>query len=166
MEITIRAVAANEFLSLHKLNSRWMGIALNEQADAILALQFRVLVENFRDSCFVTEVEGKVIGLLIGFAAQADEETCYIHALAIAPEYRRCGIGRMLVNTFCNNMVRRGRKSVSLVTWPENPGSRSFYDAAGFRPVVSGKPIRIHGIEASRDYYGKGRHMVVYTKKL
>lgn len=89
-------------------------------------------VENPCSHFFVAESMGKVVGY-IGMYCAADE--CYIDNLAVAPEYRRCGVGRLLLGHACDFSRDLGMSFISLEVRPSNKAAISLYTVLGFERV-------------------------------
>lgn len=98
-------------------------------------------------------VEG---GALLGFAEYrvvADEaELC---ELAVAPDARRRGCGRALVEHVAADAAARGARALFLEVRADNRPARALYAAAGFAPVG-----------ARRGYYADGVDAALYRRAL
>lgn len=87
----------------------------------------RSSLESPQNSFFVAE-EGELLGY-IGLLTAADQG--YILSVAVAPEHRRQGVGRALVNYVISAF--RGKLSfVSLEVRPSNTPAVSLYSSLGF----------------------------------
>ncbi len=85
-----------------------------------------------------------------GFSlALALGDECEILALGVAPQHRRWGIGRALLDSLCREACRLGRRSVVLEVAADNIAARTLYASAGFRQVG-----------CRRNYYRRGRQSV------
>jgi N-acetyltransferase len=96
------------------------------------ALLQRPFFSCFRDTSFVAEHEGDVVAFLVGFLSQSDPEEAYIHAVAIAPEWRGQGLASLLYKRFVDVARRHGRRRVRAITSPTNTGSLAFHRRLGF----------------------------------
>lgn len=65
-----------------------------------------------------------------GFAA-ADIQT-----IAVAPESRRGGLGRLIVRTLINEAIKRGATEVFLDVRADNPGAENLYLSLGFEQIA------------------------------
>lgn len=118
-------------------------------------------------TAFVAEAEGQVAGGVITYAIGSEPEaigadthpivvplieleneapqTHYVNALAVFPEYRGQGIGRMLLRKAGETP---GRNGTSLIVEDHKIPARQLYQSEGFveaarRPVVQGRGWRI-----------------------
>lgn len=56
----------------------------------------------------------------------------YIDTLAVMPEYRRCGVGRMLLNALCDKVFGMGFARVGLLVDQSNIEAEKLYNSMGF----------------------------------
>jgi len=82
--------------------------------------------------CYVVREEGRVVGYLCLWEV-ADE--LHITNIAVHPEVRRRGIGRLLLGTVLDEARRRGLRLVGLEVRPSNAGALRLYESFGFRVV-------------------------------
>lgn len=73
--------------------------------------------DHFKNTSFIVEEEGKIIGFLIGFLSQSYSNEAYIHFVGIHPGYRGKGIGKQLYNQFFDVIKQNGRNIVRCVTY-------------------------------------------------
>jgi [ribosomal protein S18]-alanine N-acetyltransferase len=73
---------------------------------------------------------GQVAGFLVTRSVAEGEHE--ILNLAVAPEFRRCGIGRTLLERF----MAQPRGSVFLEVRESNRGARDFYQSVGFKELT------------------------------
>jgi [ribosomal protein S18]-alanine N-acetyltransferase len=94
------------------------------------------------DAKAISEVAGLVgfFGLIaredcdpVGFAfAFSPGEECEIAALGVVSEWRRTGIGGALLDAVCDEVRRRGGRTIFLEVAADNAPARSLYAAHGF----------------------------------
>jgi ribosomal protein S18 acetylase RimI-like enzyme len=84
----------------------------------------------FRDTSFVTEVDGALAGFLCGFRSQTFDEEAYIHFVGVDPAHRGAGVARALYERFFEAVAPRS--TIRAVTSPRNEGSIAFHRALGF----------------------------------
>ena len=60
------------------------------------------------------------------------DETAHLNLLAVAPEYRRQGLGRQLVDWLSASALEAGVSQVNLELRANNAGAEAFYAALGF----------------------------------
>lgn len=92
----------------------------------------------------------------LGFvlARQAADEAEFL-TLAVAPAWRRQGVGRRLVEDCLAALARALVGRVFLEVAADNAAARGLYGALGFQPVGR-----------RRDYYGPGRDALVLARPL
>lgn len=117
---------------------------------------------HFRQTSFVAEHEGRVVGFLVGFVSQTFKEVAYIHFVGIHPEFRRNGIGRLLYEQFFEAVQTLDCSLVRCVTSPVNKSSVAFHLGMGFSVEPSEKTIE--GIPVAENYDGKGEDRVLLFK--
>lgn len=88
-------------------------------------------------SSLVAELEGKVIGFVIGDARgweySVAENIGWIDTIGVDPDYQRKGIAKMLMTEMINNLKKEGvEKIYTFVNWRDWNLLR-FFDASGFR---------------------------------
>lgn len=121
-------------------------------------------------TCFVAESEGSVGGYLFSLPWEflnpprlnshecrlpLNPDCLYLHDLAIAPEWRKVGAGRALVDAFVARLEPLGLGRASLIAVQ---GSSSYWRRYGFQPVPLTEELR-----EKLSSYGDG---VVYMEKL
>lgn len=81
----------------------------------------------------VAEVSRKVVGYILGYVKP--DKSGSIKTLAVAPDYRRQGIGKKLVNFIIQKLKKKGIKEIFLHTRIKNRVASSFYKKLGFRTI-------------------------------
>ena len=138
------------------LDRWWGGRDLSHLA---LPLFFR----HFRDTSFVLEDRGEVVGFLVGFVSQSDPEEGYIHLVGVHPGRRQRGLARWLYEAFFEEVRGRGCTVVRCATTPGNAGSISFHHSLGFETEGDGSS---GGVPVFRDYDGPGEDRVLLRRSL
>ena len=113
------------------------------------------------NNALVAEVNGQVVGAVVAYdGAQlhplrqktlsvihkynpnfimADDETqpgeYYLDALAVLPEYRRLGIGKMLLRALQDHVAKGNHPCIGLLVDYDNPHAERLYQSVGFRRV-------------------------------
>src|ERR1044071_601997 len=72
----------------------------------------RPFFTEFRNTSFVVERDGELVAFLVGFLSQSNPEDAYIHAVAVAPTWRRRGLGPLLYERFVEVARRHGRTRI------------------------------------------------------
>lgn len=129
---------------------------------------------NLRNS-LVAEAEGQIAGLMLGYGLpdpyempdlakvsevivpllQLEAEVpgyWYINVLAVYPEYRRRGIGRLLM-TVADELGRAaGTRGLSLIAASGNRPALSLYGSSGYTAVAKRPTVAAQDIPASGDW--------------
>jgi N-acetyltransferase len=111
---------------------------------AMAGLMPRPFFTEFRDTSFVIERENELVAFLLGFLSQANPDDAYIHAVAVAPQWRGHGFARLLYGRFVEVARRFGRARVRAVTTESNRASLAFHRRLGFA-------IKMPGDDAGED---------------
>jgi ribosomal protein S18 acetylase RimI-like enzyme len=146
MPAEIRHAAPEDYEFVIGVIDDWWG---GRQMAAMLPKLFFV---HFRDTSFVAEDEGRIVGFLCGFRSQTFPGEAYIHFVGIDPEYRGGGLGRLLYERFFEAVGPQ--TTVRAVTAPVNERSVAFHRALGFdADTVDG------------DYDGAGEARVLLVRR-
>ena len=124
----------------------------------------RLFFEHFRDTSFVAEEAGGVVGFLVGFLAQSEPDEAYIHFVGVHPDHRRRGIGEALYGHFFDLVRARGRSVVRCVTSPVNRSSVAFHMGLGFT-IEPGDGL-VDGLPVHLDHDGPGEHRVRFARSI
>lgn len=96
----------------------------------------------------------RMLGVLLGFASQAEPELAYIHFVMVDPAARGTGVARTLYHEFGQRMFTAGCRRVRTLAAPTNGRSLRFHESLGFV-----------GTFAS-EYVGPGQDRVVFERAL
>lgn len=105
------------------------------------------------DLFLVAEVEGRVVGYVIGLCKRWGEG--HVISLAVHPRHRRRGIGRALMEALLARFKERGMQAVRLEVRVSNTPAIKLYEKLGFR---------IKGV--SQGYYLDGEDAYLMVKEL
>jgi len=83
---------------------------------------------------------GDIVGLLEGMRHYPDETTWWIGLLMLAPEVRGRGLGRKLVQSFCEYVRTEHGTSMMLGVVEENQSAYRFWQGLGFELVRQTEP--------------------------
>ncbi|MBS3815032.1 MAG: ribosomal protein S18-alanine N-acetyltransferase [Hadesarchaea archaeon] len=117
----------------------------------------RSLLEHIRelhpDGFMVAEINGEIVGYIIGVMRWGGEG--HILAVAVAPLYRRKGVGTSLMVNMMERLRREGANSIRIEARASNEGAQEFYRKLNFkeRKLVP-------------SYYSDGEAAVLMRKKL
>jgi ribosomal protein S18 acetylase RimI-like enzyme len=156
--IHIRHVEPSDYPFVIPVVNDWWGG--RRMADMLPKLFF----VHFRQTSFVAEHGGNIIGFLIGFVSQTFGNEAYIHFAGVHPEFRKRNLGRALYERFFEAVKNLGCTAVSCVTSPVNKGSVSFHLRMGFSMEASTRSI--DGIPVAENYDGRGEDRILFVKTL
>ena len=105
---------------------------------------------HFRDTSFVAEEDGRLVGFLCGFRSQTHDDEAYIHFVGVDPAQRGSGLGGELYERFFAAVAPRIMRAV---TSPVNERSVAFHEALGFEVE-----------RVDDDYDGRGEPRVLLKK--
>ncbi|HJJ90002.1 MAG TPA: ribosomal protein S18-alanine N-acetyltransferase [Methanocorpusculum sp.] len=108
----------------------------------------------FLTSFYVAEAERRIIGFSAGAIEETDKEK-YGHVcnLAVVPELRRLGIGRLLLRTLERDFFLGGCSACSLEVRISNKTAHKFYEKIGYEDVI-----------VFEGYYGDGEDAIVMMR--
>lgn len=92
------------------------------------------------DGCFlVARLDDKPVGCA-GICRCEGEQTAELRRMYVAPEARRLGIARTLMNELEETARRLGYETLRLETGPEQPEAIRLYEAGGFAVIPNFGP--------------------------
>jgi ribosomal protein S18 acetylase RimI-like enzyme len=97
-----------------------------DSADAV-----RRLIERDPDALLVAELGGVIVGTVI---AGWDGWRAHLYRLAVHPDHRRQGIGRLLLNAAEGRLEALGASRLDAMVLNDNEVGRSAWLARGYRP--------------------------------
>jgi ribosomal-protein-alanine N-acetyltransferase len=105
----------------------------------------------------VAEIEGGIAGFVIAHMERMALRLCaYVVTLDVAPEYRRHGLARSLMNEMESRVEAAGARWIHLHVFTGNEGAIRFYEQMGYERT---------GVR--RGFYGRaGLDAFVYGKEL
>lgn len=143
----IRGITKDDFDLIVQVQDRWWGGPAGERPHPIFFYELG-------EQALIAEVDGELVGFLLGFNAPTDPPTAYVHLVGIHPAHRRRGVGRRLYEHFTERAKRSGSTRLKAITTVGNEGSVRFHQALNFE------------VEECRDYAGPGRSRMVFTRNL
>jgi ribosomal-protein-alanine N-acetyltransferase len=115
-------------------------------------LRWRWTPERIAASIRAPEVNvlvARVHGNIAGFAIMRyGDDDAHLDLLAVAPPYRRAGVGRRLLQWLEKCAVVAGIFNIALEVRAKNRGAQLFYERLGYRPLCP-LPGYYQGIEAA-----------------
>lgn len=124
----------------------------------------KLFFTHFRETSFVVEEMGAIVGFLNGFFSQTFPHETYIHFVGVHPEYRKAGVARLMYEKFFEVARAKGRTVVRCVTAPVNKTSIAFHQRMGF--AIEPGDDEIDGVSVHTNYDGKGESRVLFVKPL
>jgi len=127
----------------------------------------RLWLRHFAGTSWVAATpDGSFAGLAVGFASQDRADTGVLLAVAVAPAYRRQGLGRELVGRVERSLRDAGATRAEAVIWPGNRVAIRFVEAVGYEPIPESRATPLYGVPALADYDGIGEDRAVYVREL
>jgi predicted GNAT superfamily acetyltransferase len=158
VSLHIRTVTPDDYAPVIRVLDEWW------EGRAMTAMLPKLFFVHFRETSFIAEEDGDMIGFLIGFLSPAITNEAYIHFIGAHPEHRKSGVARTLYEHFFQMATEAGRHWVRCVTSPVNASSIAFHRAMGFDPEQGAWADGAVPIE--RDYDGPGEDRVLLVRKL
>ncbi|RBQ24713.1 MAG: putative N-acetyltransferase [Methanocorpusculum sp. MCE] len=91
----------------------------------------------FLSSFYVAEAEGRIVGFSAGAIEETDQEKYgHICNLAVSPEMRGFGIGRLLLRKLERDFFLAGCSGCSLEVRVSNNSAKEFYKKIGYEDVI------------------------------
>lgn len=88
--------------------------------------------------CFLAEIEGEVVGYLVGYLENKSElrpvQVAELESMFIQSEYRGLSVGTDLVNQFLKWALKEGAERISVTAYAANEKAIRFYKGLGFLP--------------------------------
>lgn len=154
----IRLINGEDFNMISPLINDWWG---GRQMSDMLP---RLFFDHFKQTSFIAENNGEIVGFLIGFYSQTFKDEAYIHFIGVHPEHRSLHIGRQLYETFFIEVKNANRSIVKCVTSPVNKASISFHKKMGFN-IVEGDKMIDH-VSIFTNYDGPKQDRVLFIKNV
>lgn len=123
----------------------------------------RLFFKHFQATSFAAELDGRLVGFLVGFISESRPNEGYIHFVGVDPEHRRSGVARGLYDSFFNTVEKQGCTRVSAITSPINTQSIAFHKAVGFRALSA---IEDPQSDIHRDYDGPGEDRILFVRDI
>lgn len=141
-DLTIRLASATEAAAIAEMSRQLIEYGLRwrwtEQrvAASIGAANTNVVV---------ARIDCRVVGFGI---MKFGDRVAHLNLFAVAPEYRRSGVGRQLLQWLEKCAVVAGNVAISLEVRAANTGAQRFYESMGYRILVR-LPGYYQGLEAA-----------------
>lgn len=145
-----------EFVTTH-INEWWGGRQMRDMLPKLFFV-------HFRETSFIVEEEGEIVGFLNGLFSQTYPDEAYIHFVGVHPDFRHAGVGRLLYESFFRAVRAQGRSTVRCVTAPINRNSIAFHTRMGFE--IEPGDGEVDGVPVHSNYDGDGAARVLFVKRL
>lgn len=156
----VRNAFPADFIEVSCKSKEWADLVIERESI------YHIMTEHFRNTCFIAEDRGEMIGYLLGFRSQSDPEEALVHLVHVAPRLRGNGIGRRMFNQFQASVKKLGCTRITTHSRPENNSCNRFYRAMGFETAAGENPVEVNGMPCVKDYNGPGKHRVVWVKNI
>ena len=129
---------------------------------------YRIILRHFGCLCLIAKHNEAIVGCVMGLSSQQSPGTYFLWQIGVAPDHQRQGIGHSLLayvdQTACNNGCNRIEATID----PENAASEQLFHMCGFSNIssVQNDTTSVQGRDAIEDFYGSGRHFMLYEKTL
>jgi len=154
----IRFVKSSDYYILSPLINKWWG------GRNISDMLPKLFFDHFTNTSFIAEINGEIVGFLIGFLSQSKHNEAYIHFVGVHPKFRKQNIGKELYYHFFKVAQQNDRHIIRCVTSPVNKTSIAYHTKMGF--VIQTGNKKIDGIEVTANYDGQDQDRVLFVKKL
>jgi len=146
--VEIRPFRADEWRLYRRLRLRALADSPDAFASTLDAARARPVgwwesrlagLDDELDLALLAEADGEPAGLAWGRIEPHARHTAAVYQMWVAPEHRRSGAGRRLLEGVIDWAKQRGVNSICLEVTIGNDPARHLYEAAGFR--ASGAPV-------------------------
>ena len=158
--LEFRRVQEEEFPAVHEFVTRCPGL------EPYPLHLYRIVHRFFGDTCFVALDGDKLVGFAMGFFSQVHPGTFFLWEIGVSPSRQGQGLGTRLLEYVERQVITHGAQRIQVTIHPDNTPSRKVFEKKGFINISDGEAaaIDVAGEPAARDFYGPGRHFMVYEK--
>lgn len=158
----IREAGQDEFLKIYDFVSNCKPL------EPYPAHLYKIFLRYFKATFLVAEEKGDLLGFSFGFIAQSLPQTAFFWQIGVSPQAQGRGIGKELVSSFEKKAKEAGCRRLELTVDFKNIPSQKLFEKMGYKNASSGEgPVVGAGQkQAAKDYYGLGRHFIIYAKDL
>ncbi|HEK9099154.1 GNAT family N-acetyltransferase [Bacillus pfraonensis] len=154
----VRNIHGEDYVAIHSVLNEWWGG--RNMADMLPKLFF----VHFRETSFIIEEDGEILGFLCGFLSQTYKDEAYVHFIGVNPKHRRKGIASALYSYFFDAVRVNHRHIVKAVTSPVNKRSIQFHQEIGFE--IEKGDEEVDGVFIHTNYDGDGGSRVLFVKRV
>jgi GNAT superfamily N-acetyltransferase len=113
-----------------------------------------------------TEADRRPVAMLLGHSSPDRAGEVVIRAVIVGPEFRRRGVGRMLVDRFEDQGRAAGATLATATCRPEDRGMLAFFGTLGYTPVSGPGTRLLYGVPAFENWDGPGEDRVLLEHRL
>lgn len=125
--MSIRTMQESDYPRVRALWESCAGMGLNDVDDSREGIA-RFLEHN-PVTCLVAEEDDRIVGtILVGY----DGRRAYVYHTAVEPSFRRCGVGKALVDAAVSQLKDLGATKAALVVFSRNEAGNEFWESMGF----------------------------------
>ncbi len=124
----------------------------------------KVFFIHFCNTTYIAQMSDELVGFLVGFLSQSDENAGYIHFVGVHPNYRKAGIGRLLYQRFFDACKINDRLIVKSCTSPINKLSIDFHQRMGF--IIEPGDGIVDGVSVTMNFLRSNDPKVLFKKEL
>ena len=158
--LQIRKAHEKEFLSVYNFVSRCK--PLENYSEHF----YKIILRYFGNSCFVAEFNDEIVGFVMGFRSQVDNEKFFLWQIGVFSYHRGKEVGKMLLDEFEKAGKNLGCKRIEVTVDPENIPSQKLFEKNGYLNISSreGDVVEVMGNITVKDYYKPCRHFILFEK--
>ena len=123
----LRKMKLEDYDNVYALWMSCAGMGLNNLDDSRGGIE-KFLTRN-PDTCYVAKDNDTIVGVIM---VGNDGRRGYIYHTSVHPDYRKQGIGRKLVDTALDSLLKLGIYKVALVVFDRNKAGNEFWEKMGF----------------------------------
>ena len=123
----LRVMTIADYDKVYSLWTGTAGMGLRSLDDSPAGIE-KFLRRN-PSTCFVAEEEGILAGVIL---CGHDGRRGYIYHAAVAPQFRRSGVGKLLVDAALTALKEEGILKAALVAFQTNQLGNAFWESMGF----------------------------------
>jgi GNAT superfamily N-acetyltransferase len=153
--LCFRHVQPSDYVRVTEVLDDWWGRPMRER----LSQMFFV---HFTQTSYLLELDGQLVGFLLGFLSQSYPSDAYVHFVGVHPDYRFLGLGKRLYERFFAIARLHGRQRVRAMTSPNNAASIAFHLHLGFD--IDEADGEVAGVGVCLNYAGPGEHRVLFAR--
>lgn len=103
----------------------------------------------------VAEVDAEIVGFVSVGPATDEDADGELYAIYVLPTRWGTGVGRELIGAGEDRLRELGHREAVLWVLDDNPRARRFYEAAGWTPDGTRRPIEVFGVCVPEIRYAK-----------